>query len=229
MKTFVLLPGLDGSGEFFAEFARALAPLGRAVVVRYPPDRALGYTELVEYVLRDWPSGDDVIVIAESFSGPVALMLAARRSRGLRALALSATFARSPLPSLRMLRYAVLLGSPRWLPLRLSAALMLGRWSTPEWRRAIARALDGVSDAALRARGLAAFDVDARPLLADIDVPILYLRARHDRVVPARRGEEIVTAARDARLVEIDAPHFLLQIAPNEAVAAIDDFLQQRT
>lgn len=43
----ILLPGLDGSGVLFAPLLRHLPPDVEPVVVRYPPDRALGYEELL--------------------------------------------------------------------------------------------------------------------------------------------------------------------------------------
>jgi pimeloyl-ACP methyl ester carboxylesterase len=228
MPTFVLLPGLHGTDDLHADLAHALAPQGRAVAVGYPVDRALGYPELVAQLLADWPVAGDVVLVAESFSGPVALMLAAQRPRGLRAVVLSATFACNPSPWLRPLRPLLPLLSHRFLPPAVAAALMLGRDATPAWRATIARILARVSDTALRARAAAAFDVDVRALIPTIDVPLLYLRGRRDRLIASRHGDEIVALARDGRLVEIDAPHLVLQVAAREAAAAIDDFLRWR-
>ena len=226
MPTFLLLPGLHGTDDLFADLAHALAPQGRAIAVAYPPDRALGYADLVAQVLAAWPADGDVVLVAESFSGPVAVLVAAQRPRGLRAVVLSATFAHSPMPWLRPLRHVLPFASKRWLPTAVAVALMLGNAATREWAQTIARILARVSDTALRARGAAAFDVDVRDAIATIDVPLLYLRARRDRLIAARHGDDIVARARDGRLVEIDAPHLVLQIAPRAAAAAIDDFLR---
>ena len=54
-----------------------------AVAVSYPPDRPLGYDgllPLVEFAAAAAPG--DFVVVRESFSGPLALMLAARRPPG---------------------------------------------------------------------------------------------------------------------------------------------------
>lgn len=226
MTTFVLLPGLDGTGELFAGITQALAPQGRVVVMRYPPDRAQTYVELVAQVLRDWPGDKETVLVAESFSGPIALVVASRPPPNLRAVVLSATFARNPTPYLWLARFLLAHVSPAWLPSRLVEAMMLGRHVTPQWRETIRRILARVGDAALSSRALAALDIDVRDALPRIELPVLYLRARHDRTIAPRYGDEIVALARDARLVDIDAPHFLLQIAPREAAAAIDDFLR---
>jgi pimeloyl-ACP methyl ester carboxylesterase len=226
MTTFVLLPGLDGTGKLFTGIAKALAPQGRVVIMRYPPGREQAYADLVAQVLRDWPTGGDTVLLGESFSGPVALQIAARPPANLRAVVLSATFARNPVPYLRPARYVLPFVSPTWLPWFVIEALMLGGHATPRWRKALRRIASRAGGEALSARAIAALDGDARDALARVELPVLYLRAKHDRVIAARCGDEIVSLARDAQLVEIDAPHMLLQIAPREAAEAIDTFLQ---
>jgi hypothetical protein len=42
----LLLPGIDGTGKFLGEFAKALRPSVEPIVVPYPSDRALGYDGL---------------------------------------------------------------------------------------------------------------------------------------------------------------------------------------
>ena len=46
MITLVLLPGMDGTGIFFEDFAAALQPEFKPIIVRYPNDPSLGYAEL---------------------------------------------------------------------------------------------------------------------------------------------------------------------------------------
>src|ERR1700679_4387919 len=89
----LLLPGMDGTGRLFAAFQPLLAPALGARVCAFPPDRPLGYEQLLAEV--DVPSGPFAIV-AESFSGPLGILLAARYAERVRALVLVATFARSP-------------------------------------------------------------------------------------------------------------------------------------
>jgi pimeloyl-[acyl-carrier protein] methyl ester esterase len=58
-------------------------------------------------------------------------------------------------------------------------------------------------------------------LLPRIELPILCLRARHDRVVPAWHADLLVDALPDAHCVDIDAPHLLLQTRPQACARAI--------
>ena len=75
----LLLPGMDGTGLLFEPLVKALPPSLTARVVAYPPDQLLGYNELLQLVQKSAEEGGDFVVVGESFSGPLALMLAARR------------------------------------------------------------------------------------------------------------------------------------------------------
>jgi len=92
--TLVLLPGLDGSGELFRWFTAALPPTIRPAVVRL---RANDYVTLAAEVKRALPRDRPFVLLGESFSGPLALRLAAERPSGLVAVVLVASFASRPL------------------------------------------------------------------------------------------------------------------------------------
>src|SRR4051794_17198322 len=95
---------MDGTGEFFAEFIAALPPGVEPMVVKYPPDRAMNYAELEELVRASLPVERPFVLLAESFSGPVAVAIAASKPAGLRGLVLVCSFVRSPLPVPRALQ-----------------------------------------------------------------------------------------------------------------------------
>src|SRR5688572_12014000 len=72
--TAVLLPGLDGTGELFAPFVAA-APQGiRTIVVDYPTSKTS--IDVLERRVREKLT-DRCILIAESFSGPIGVRVAA--------------------------------------------------------------------------------------------------------------------------------------------------------
>src|SRR5689334_8209434 len=98
MTTLVLLPGLDGTGELFAAFVAALR--GHDVqIVDYPRDRAMSYAALEEFVREKLPGEVDYFLLAESFSGPIAISVAASSPPHLRGLILCGSFAANPLPA----------------------------------------------------------------------------------------------------------------------------------
>jgi pimeloyl-ACP methyl ester carboxylesterase len=66
----------------------------------------------------------------------------------------------------------------------------------------------------IRQRLRAVAEVDVRPLLARVEVPVLYLRASEDRLVPSPASAELAAIPR-LRVAEIEGPHFLLQASPS--------------
>src|SRR6266513_2778521 len=92
----VLLPGLDGTGLLFDPLLRVLPAYFSPIVISYPPDEPLGYAELVFYVRSRIPANEDFVIVAESFSGPLAVEIAARHQPHLKALILCATFVSNP-------------------------------------------------------------------------------------------------------------------------------------
>jgi len=103
LPRFLLLPGLDGTGELLRDFADLLAPLGPVEILRYPGDRPRDYDALCSELAAQAHIDHDSVVLAESFAGPLGIALAARAAVPPRALVLSASFAVSPLPWLRRL------------------------------------------------------------------------------------------------------------------------------
>lgn len=76
MPSAIVLPGLDGTGVLLEDFAAALSEHFDVQVIPYPADKPLRYPQLCAFVRERLPPGD-FILVAESFSGPVALRLAA--------------------------------------------------------------------------------------------------------------------------------------------------------
>lgn len=100
MTTLVLLPGVDGTGELFGPLIAALNGQVRTLVVRYPTDEALSYLELQRQVHDLLPEGEPFFLLGESFSGPVAISIAAEKPVGLQGGILGASFLRNPRPRL---------------------------------------------------------------------------------------------------------------------------------
>jgi pimeloyl-[acyl-carrier protein] methyl ester esterase len=224
MVTLVLLPGTDGTGDLFTPFLADFA--GKAKVVRYPTSEALGYSEL-EQIARDaLPVGEPFVLLGESFSGPIAVCLAASRPPNLLGVVLCCSSVKNPRPLLGPFGPLVNF-LPAKPPLKLMEALLYPGFTSSGLRESLKRALAQVSSAALRARIRAVAHVDVVRQLQEVDVPILYLRATEDRVVPASAGAMVVAKAKNAKLVELAAPHFLLQSAPKPAANIIREFIAE--
>ena len=81
----VLLPGLDGTGKLFSEILKALEGRVATLIVDYPKDVSLGYDELEVLKVRCAALPDDrpFVLLGESFSGPLAIRIAAHPPPGL--------------------------------------------------------------------------------------------------------------------------------------------------
>ena len=191
MLTIVLLPGMDGTGELFAPFISAMGHEFGLTVVSYPPTGAQGYRELEAHARAALPRHERFVVLGESFSGPVAVSIAASHPAGFAGLILCSTFC-----------------------------------STPALRAALTHAMSQVSAQTLRSRLQAVLSVEVSDRLKAVDVPVLYLRATQDRVVPASASRHIKRILPTTRVAPVEAPHFLLQAAPVQATRIVSRFLR---
>lgn len=223
--TLVLLPGMDGTGLLFKPFIEALAGEFAVRIVQYPATQALGYEALESVARAALPVDGPFIILGESFSGPIAVGLAASKPAGLVGLVLCCTFIRNPRPAFSVLRPLLRLVPMGLAPVGVLGRFLMGSYATPSLQAALAESLAQVSASALRARLGAVLSVDVSAQLRSLDLPLLYLCASKDRVVPASAGRRIARGHPGVQMVGIEAPHFLLQAAPRQAACAIKAFI----
>lgn len=222
-RTLVLLPGFDGTGRLFGPLRRVLEPNFQTIVMSYPTDYPRSYDELCSEVVRELPKTPHVIV-AESFAGPIALMVAARKPQGLRALVLSATFAKNPRPWLSALLGGLLgpwcfrLPLPTWT----IRALMAGAEAPIELCRAIQAAVRIVNPMVMAFRLREVMRSDATEALLKCSVPIFYLNGTRDRLLGKRALRSLSAARPDLTIIHVPGPHMLLQAAPDTCARHIE-------
>ena len=223
----VLLPGLDGTGKLFVEFLKALDLGSSAQVVSYPPDIPLGYDELEPLVRAALPTRGRFVILGESFSGPLAIRIAAHPPPALVGLILCVTFASNPYPHLAWARGLAALLPLKSLPRWLRAPLMWGSASPSKAPRQSERAMAGVDAAVIRRRIAALLSVDETAALAKISVPTLVLCATGDRVISRAASMRLMHGIRHAQRLDIDGPHLLLKTRPKECAAAVLNFIRE--
>ena len=222
----VLLPGMDGSGDLFKPVRDALGDRFVTQVVRYP-NQALGYAALSDFAHKALPSNTPYFILGESFSGPIAMLLAATQPSGLRGLILSSTFMRNPRPMARVLRPMIDWWPMQQLPMTALNQLLLGKHGTKHLRSTLARAIGPVSIGTFKARLKAVLSIDVSAKLREIRVPLLYLLAEDDRLVPPSAAQAMLQIRPEMRVISISAPHMLLQAAPRTAATAISAFVSE--
>lgn len=226
--TLVLLPGMDGTGDLFENLRAELPAEINTVVVRYPTNSMLSYAEYTALAALHVPQNTPYVLLGESFSGPIAIALAANASAQLKGVILSCTFAANPRPLLSKANFLLPTLAIEGQLLQLVSRLLMGSfWNKPVFEQLKAAMLK-VPPTTLHARLDAVIGVDYLAELAKIKVPILYLKAQHDYLVPASAAKTILKFAKNVTLVELNAPHLLLQIAAQEAAKVISAFMAQR-
>lgn len=216
----LVLPGMDGTGELVTALVERLREKRPVKIVSYPTDEPIAYDDLVTFVGARVPQ-DRFVLVAESFSGPVAIEIAAVSS-SVAGLVLASSFVRHPAPPW-IAAFAGML-SPSWLPKRLAASMLMGSLSTRELQVRLAHALASVSDATLSARIAAALSVDKRARLREVASPILCLYGKRDRIVGKRQWAEINAIQPESQVRWFDAPHMLLETRADQAAEAVNAF-----
>ena len=218
----VLLPGLDGTGRLFRWLSAEYAGPVALQVVSYPADARLGYRELTKYG-REIIGSRNVIVLGESFSGPIAVEIAASMPNQVKGLILAATFVRSPWPAWLVRMSARL--NPGLAPRPLMHAILRGRNKDPTLTMEIEKILTEMAPEVRSKRLRDVANADVRDLLAMVRCPILLLHGTKDWLVPRTSVEKSLKSDPNATIALFEAPHMLLQTNAAAAARAIEAFV----
>jgi len=218
--TVLLLPGMDGTGELLAALVTRLSLHRPVQVIAYPAHKLFGYDDLVDFVVSRAPKARFVIV-GESFSGPIAIEIAASLSR-VAGLVLASSFARHPVPSL--LTPLARIVDPAWVPSSIAAAMLIGSTATPELKARLIQVLARLARELIRLRIREVLRVDKRDRLREVRCPMLCLHGRMDRLVRKKYVDEILSANPECQVRWFDGPHMLLETHPDAAADVTNQF-----
>jgi pimeloyl-ACP methyl ester carboxylesterase len=228
LQEIVLLPGLDGTGELFDRVVPLLEAETRVTVLRYPGNPvigpALGYEDYAQFV-RDQIGDRHVVLLGESFSGPIAVMVAGRHPARVMGVILAATFLQCPYAG-----WLVRLGAPLnpcLAPGSLRDRILMGRYGDAALHSKIADILAAMPPGVREARLDAVSRVDVRKTFAGLSCPVLALHGNADWLVPKGPLERAVRHKAGARMVVLPgAAHMLLQTRTRDAGQHILSFLR---
>lgn len=226
MLRALVLPGLDGDATLRHPFAQ-IAPEGIAADVAGYPSHLAMYDDLVRHLAPQLAEPIDLL-IAESFAGPLAIRLAAADPGLVRRLVLIASFVTPPrgIPSVSGELMRVAPTGARWF-VRAAATELVGSQDGASFAPALHASMKAVPRCTLAARVRETLRCDERGALAASTLPLLYLRAADDRLVPRAAMDVVASVRPDAQIVEVRGPHFLAQAKPDACWNAIADFAEQ--
>ena len=219
----ILLPGFDGTGRMFQSLLPYLSSNFVPQVVSFPTIGLQSYSTLLRFVKKTLPNNEDFVLLAESFSGPLAVEIGASKPRNLKGLILCSSFLMSPRyipPVFRALISSLVFKLPRW-----NAFLkyfLLGLNSNPDLVTLMKNSLSETDPATLASRLRSIFDSDVTSLMSQISVPVLYLYPTNDRVIPIRSSELIKSFG--VKAISIPGPHCILQREPEKSAILIKEF-----
>ena len=207
-KSILILPGLDGTDRLLTEFQSMGGDKIAVKVLTLPDDISLDYHGLAEHFGSVIQAHAGCHVVAESFSGPIGILIAHRFPQCVSRLTLVASFASSPVPRVASCLPWSLLFRLR-LPSFVEKYFFVGQATSliPQLRSAIKQN----SPAVLLHRFRILQKVNVSAELAELECPLDYVQATHDRLVPKRCLNEIRKVRLDTIVHEIEGPHLILQ------------------
>ena len=225
--SLVLLPGLDGTGRLFDPLIGYLPEGINPIVVSYPNDRPYGYQDLIKIVNKCLPDNDDFVILGESFSGPLSIMIAGQRPKRLIGLILCATFAKKPfrfLPS--WAGYFSISPIYQLWPATIKLRAIIAKGKYDNLVQMALKAIESVKPEVVSARVKEILNVNVEQDLVEINVPMLYMRSRKDYLIKKHNIKRIKRLKKDIEVIDIDTQHFLLQLKPEKAAYEITRFIQ---
>ena len=224
-ETLILLPGLQG-GALFDAFVRLLPGDLPTRTFAYPTHTRVTHASMLRHLESQLADADNLILLGESYSGPLALQFACRHTTRVRAVILCASFIAPPVPRLLCYLAQPFIFARFPLPDFLLRFFIAGMDAPRPIVRDLRHAIHANSRQVLAHRVHRAAWVNASAHLRDCPVPVFCLAAARDHLVGRRALRRIRRVRPDIAHCEIDAPHLIVQTRPRESWEAIAAFLE---
>lgn len=237
---FVLLPGLDGSGNAYTFLKTKMLQSGinndNISVCHYHNESS--YTTLLNNVKELVTTSElPVVLIAESFAGPLALALASQYPDKVKKLILSASFGVKPtctfIPSFHLNLFKLFPKSLipiSMLPYQLLHDLLLNNYATDDVKSVMEKIYQNGNQSVLDLR---VKEVVNLPCIWDdywttfIDTDTLILKPMYDRLLNKNNSDILRKNLMNSEIIEMNAPHLLLQTHAGEAWEHILEFINR--
>lgn len=233
----LIVPGLNGHPGLLLRAAPRLFPAWRALAFNHHVDAAAGglpgLAERALQVLDDDPDGSSpVFLCGESFGGTVALTVAHRFPERVRGLLLFSTFGWHPSNLAR--RGAPAMAVWSFLGHRVHTNVYrAGRLASLPTQHGLSFPRDLFVDYisrprahvdAYRAKVELSLSFDARPWLADLEVPTFVLTGSWDPIVPASAGRELASTIPGAQLHRVPGGHLVHLVETRRVAGLVEEW-----
>ena len=220
----VLLPGMDGTGDLFLPLIQELGQFDKQIIP-LPESGKQDYTTLSKYVSDKLPN-KDFFLIAESFSGPIAAILAKENNPYLKGIIFVATFLSPPN------RYLLTLAKA--LPLKLFSRsllarpclrlLLFGKGAHSQALTLFQKTVKALPSKIIKSRigAIQSLSFSGK----QVTLPVAYISGSSDRLVEKEKALEFRKHFSNITIKAIDGPHFLLQTHPKQCAEVISELIQ---
>lgn len=218
----VLLPGLDGTGKLFSPLLSYLNDF-QTQIIEYPLSGDQDYETLKNFVIKQLPK-DDFIIIAESFSGPIAAMIAQENSSQMKGAIFVATFLSPPKKMLlffaRILPLKIFLYAP--LSRHFLRSMFFGKDADDALIKLFIDIIKTVPSSIIKQRLASVSALKTKSFKNEM--PAIYIRALSDKFVSEQKMLAFKNYFPNIKFKGLDVEHFLLQSKPNEVAIVIEEF-----
>lgn len=218
----ILLPGMDGTGILFKPLLKELNKSLDITIFTYPQNIEQSYKSLTDWVLPQLPDSEEYCLVAESFSGPIAFNIAARRKANLIGVIFVATFLENPRPSISWLESVL----PLNLLLKFKAPdffirqFLLGNNAPKSLISTFWKSIMAVKTSVLQERLSSVTKLTMNNQC--VNIPCGYIGGTNDYLVPNRCVNAFKIVCSDINEYFISGPHFLLQASSKQCVRIIE-------
>lgn len=223
----ILLPGMDGTGELFGPLFDVLPPYLKPVILKLPEYGPQNPMAIAQQLATSLPDNEPYFLLGESFSGRIAFEIASKHPEGLQGVIYVASFLTAPQKIL--LPLAARLPLAKFMSMPVIAGLiritLLGRNAPESLWRTLRSTILSVAPSTLSARLSALHNIGAPD--AKNSIPSLHLMATKDWLVSKSASRSVARYNAGLETIQVNGPHFLLQVCPEPCGAAICSFIEK--
>lgn len=223
---WTFLPGLHGTADLFDGLKEQM-PAGRQVeYIELPQTGKQDYKSLSLKISKSWPTGQKRVLIAESFSGPLAIRLADLHSADVVGVVLASSFCDAPInPGFAMLPLRPLfMVKPSLSTLK---HFLIGEDASSVELAQLLGAIRNIPASTLAKRVRTVLNLEERDNPSLRQIPMLILQAHNDNLVPWEAQSRLIASYPHADVHWIESPHLMLQREPGQCLQLIEQFLAE--